>query len=40
MQLFVTPVIPQYLFFAFRYDGDDFLLQYLNNSTMDFKIAR
>ena len=40
MQLFVTPVIPRYLFLAFRYDGDHFLLQCLNNSTMDFKIIR
>ena len=40
MQLFVTPVIPKYLFLAFKYDGDHFLLQCLNNGTMDFKIIR
>ena len=39
MQLFVTPVIPKYLFLTFRYD-DHFLLQCLSNSTMDFKIIR
>ena len=40
VQLFVTPVIPKYLFLAFRYDGDHFRVQYLNNSMMDFKIIR
>ena len=39
MQLFCHPVIPKYLFLTFRYD-DHFLLQCLNNSTMDFKIIR
>ena len=37
---FVTPVIPKYLFLAFRYDVDHYLLQCLNNSMMDFKIIR
>ena len=37
---FVTPVIPKYLFLVFRYDGDHFLLQCLNNSTTDFKMIR
>ena len=39
MQPFCHPVIPKYLFLTFRYD-DHFLLQCLNNSTMDFKIIR
>ena len=37
MQLFCHPVILKYLFLTFRYD-DHFLLQCLNNNTMDFKI--
>ena len=39
MQPFCHPVIPKYIFLTFRYD-DHFLLQCLNNSTMDFKIIR
>ena len=39
LQLYCHSCRP-YLFLAFRYDGDHFLLQYLHNSTMDFKIVR
>ena len=35
-----TPVTPKYLFLAFRDDGDNFLLQHLHNTSVDFKIVR
>ena len=36
----VNPVSPKYLFSAFIDYDDHFLLQYLHNSTVNFKIVR